>query len=417
MRNLLPTARPSRLAREGSVGLLILLGLGLLTTVILWLRGITLGERSYSLRIQFADAGGLELGAPVRYRGVTIGRATAIHPGPNGVEVEVTISPATVVIPRQVEVETSESGLISQTVINFEPLGTFTADRLALPRSKNCNPQLILCNGEQVRGHLGVSIEQLIRTSIQFSEAFSNPQFLSNLNRAIANTSSAAVGITRLSGDVSGLTRSLNGQIGTLATSAQSITSAAHSIDNTAAQLDGLIRDNRARLRQSVDNLALASQDLRINVHRLGPLLDQVQKGRLIENLTTFADNAAQISVSLRHLGSTATNPALLIGLYQLLSSARTTFQNTAAITTQLRKVTDDPELRKTLHQLILNLNKLLSSTQSLQQETDLARALTPGSSSYQLPPHPQPLDLLQLQQQLADLEKQLPSPIPKSPS
>jgi phospholipid/cholesterol/gamma-HCH transport system substrate-binding protein len=63
----------TRTIREGSVGLLILLGLGLLGGLVLWLRGMSLGNKTYEAIVEFKNVAGLQEGAPVRYRGVTIG--------------------------------------------------------------------------------------------------------------------------------------------------------------------------------------------------------------------------------------------------------------------------------------------------------------------------------------------------------
>jgi phospholipid/cholesterol/gamma-HCH transport system substrate-binding protein len=59
----------SRTVREGSVGLLILLGVGVLTGLLLWIRGFNPGNRSYRAVIQFPGVAGIQVGAPVTYRG------------------------------------------------------------------------------------------------------------------------------------------------------------------------------------------------------------------------------------------------------------------------------------------------------------------------------------------------------------
>jgi phospholipid/cholesterol/gamma-HCH transport system substrate-binding protein len=64
----------SRAVREGSVGLLLLLGMGIFIAIFLWIRGLTVGERSYSFTVEFPRVNGLLEGAAVRYRGVTVGR-------------------------------------------------------------------------------------------------------------------------------------------------------------------------------------------------------------------------------------------------------------------------------------------------------------------------------------------------------
>ena len=43
----------SRTTREGSVGLLTLFGLGLFGALMLWLKGVELGKRSYKFIVEF----------------------------------------------------------------------------------------------------------------------------------------------------------------------------------------------------------------------------------------------------------------------------------------------------------------------------------------------------------------------------
>jgi len=76
-----------------------LLGLGLFLGVIL--ARLTVGKRSTAV-IEFANVAGMR--AVVRYRGVDVA-LSAIRPGANGVEVDMEITPADVIIPRDVLVE------------------------------------------------------------------------------------------------------------------------------------------------------------------------------------------------------------------------------------------------------------------------------------------------------------------------
>ena len=100
----------SRTVREGSVGFLILVGIGLFGGLVLWLRGVQLGNRSYKFAVEFASAQGMQIGTPIRYRGVAVGKITALKAGSNGVDVTLEIAPGTLVIPRDVTIEANKSG-------------------------------------------------------------------------------------------------------------------------------------------------------------------------------------------------------------------------------------------------------------------------------------------------------------------
>ena len=77
----------SRAIKEGSVGLLIATTVVLFGGIALWLRGISLGEKNYQITAQFPNVKGVQVGDPVRYRGLRVGRIKTIVPGTNGVDV------------------------------------------------------------------------------------------------------------------------------------------------------------------------------------------------------------------------------------------------------------------------------------------------------------------------------------------
>jgi phospholipid/cholesterol/gamma-HCH transport system substrate-binding protein len=82
----------SRTLREGSVGLLVLLGFGLFGILAIWLRGIDFGKTSYKIIAEFAEVNGMQVGETVRYRGLKVGTIENIQPGANGIDVTIEIA-------------------------------------------------------------------------------------------------------------------------------------------------------------------------------------------------------------------------------------------------------------------------------------------------------------------------------------
>jgi phospholipid/cholesterol/gamma-HCH transport system substrate-binding protein len=64
----------SRAVREGSVGLMLLAGLGVFGGIFLWLKGLTPGNQSYNIIAQFPQAPGIQPGGVVRFRGIRVGK-------------------------------------------------------------------------------------------------------------------------------------------------------------------------------------------------------------------------------------------------------------------------------------------------------------------------------------------------------
>jgi phospholipid/cholesterol/gamma-HCH transport system substrate-binding protein len=408
----------SRTVREGSVGLMILLGVGIFVGLGMWLRGMNPGNRSFRAVIEFANIGGVQAGSQVRYRGVTVGRIVSIQPGPNGVEVQVDISPADLVIPQDSEVSVNQSGLLGESVLDFFPRKSLLDGAVtAKPLDRNCNKQLIVCDGSRLKGQIGISTDELLRASIKFADLYGNPQFFANVNSLTKNSSIAAAEVAQLSREFSALAKATRGELGTLSATAKSIGNTADQFGLTAVQVNSLITANRTTLVSTLNNLDQTSGQLRSAVSRLGPVLDRVSQGELINNLETLSNNAVQASANLRDASNALNSPTNLVVLQQTLDSARATFQNAQKITADLDELTGDPALRDSLRNLIKGLGGLVSSTQQLQQQAQVAQVLAPLATPPRLPNDASRAELLRLLNDASRLPATARSPSPLSPA
>lgn len=203
----------SRTAREGSVGLLILLGLGLFGALILWLKGIELGKRSYQVIVEFETASGMELGTSARYRGVNVGKVVKIKPGPNGVDVTLEIKPADLIIPRDVYIQANTSSFIGIPVVDITPRSNLSeAEISADPLASNC-PEIILCNNDRLQGEAGVEIQQLLRAGIRLIDLYSDPELFTNVKEIAQNTANASAEASKLAKDLSSLSETIRGEV------------------------------------------------------------------------------------------------------------------------------------------------------------------------------------------------------------
>lgn len=375
------------MVREGSVGLLVLFGLGLVTGLIFWIRGFNLGGRAYTLDVELVDALGLSVGSPVKFRGVKVGHIIQMRPQTQKVIVEVEITSSKVLIPRQSNVETSQSGFVGQAALEFRPtdlqVSDANLDELS-PFEPNCDPRLIVCQGDRLKGASGNNLEELIRATMQIATQLGGTDLKATLN----NLSQAAVDVSQLSKDtkvalkdVSRAARSVNQlsldarqQLQTFTVATRSVTAAAQQVNQLGNEVNTLVRVNRGTLVTSLQNLQAASQELKVAVNGLSPVISRIHKSQLIENLEQLAANGAQASENLKTLTTAINNPATLVELTQTLDAARVTFQNTQKITSDLEQITGNAEFRQNLIRLINGLSKLISSSQDLQQQVQVAQ-------------------------------------------
>ncbi|MGA9377369.1 MAG: hypothetical protein WBV73_01090, partial [Phormidium sp.] len=120
------------------------------------------------------------------------------------------------------------------------------------------------------------------------------------------------------------------------------------------------------------------SDDLRVSVRKLGPSIDRISQGQLIQNLETLSANAVEASANLRKVSNSLNDPTVILSLQQTLDSARVTFQNAQKITSDLDELIGDPKIRQNLRNLINGLSGLVSSTQQLEQQVEVAQFLQP---------------------------------------
>jgi phospholipid/cholesterol/gamma-HCH transport system substrate-binding protein len=413
----------SRAVREGSVGLMLLAGLGVFGAIFLWLKGLTPGSQTYNIVAKFDQAPGLQPGGVVRFRGIRVGKIAKIEPGANGVEVVMQMDDPSLTIPKDVAVEISQTGLIGEPVLEITPRSTAVVNTSSLAKAldSNCNPNLILCNNAKVDGQIGASFNELLRRATKLVDLYNNPEVVKNLNNSLLKAGTAAEDVSRLSRsinklstDFSKLPKTVESGLSNISAKADVLTTSldrtsskigktADKFNNTAEQLNstaveyrklaisvnGLVSENRKTFASSLTNFDRLSVDLRKTVNAINPsivklntTISKVNTDKLAKDLEGVLSNANQTSLNLKNISANLNDPRTLTILQQTLDSARSTFQNTQKITADLDDLTGNPEFRSNIKNLVNGLGKLVSSTEQLEQQAKLAQKIEPLGKS-----------------------------------
>ncbi len=384
----------ARTIREGSVGLLILVGVALFGGIVMWLRGITYGQRNYRLLVDFDSANGIQEGSSVSYRGVPVGQIVRISPGSNTVEVEIQINRGDLRIPVQSVIKTSQSGLIGETTISIQPplTASLNDDSIPGPVSQDCDSSLIFCNGDRADGVVGVNYEDLLESSEKISEALSealaDPNTLEDLREILSNTRTISGNVVGLTDEVTLIAKDLRDQIQPVSVSAQetlaSVSVAAErleattmrtseQLEQTLTQVNVILTANQDNLAITLDNITASTGQLRLAMDTLSPV---IQEGTLVENIELLANNAAVASQDLRDISSTLSTSENLVLLQQTIESARDVFQSAQKIMADVDTLTGDPALREQVRSLLTGLSDLVSFTGELENQTEVAEQL-----------------------------------------
>ncbi len=379
----------SRQGREGKLGLFILGGLGAMLGAALWLKGVSFGSSGYEVVVKFKDASGLAEGSPVRYRGATIGSVKSVQFNEEGVIAKVVINQADLRVPQGSAFNVNQSSFLGSSSLDIVPPENAVSRTSTKPRDGNCDREAIVCNGAQVQGYVGVSTEALLRESMKFTAAYSSPEFMKNLTDLTKSSTLAATEIAKVSKEFGLLAQTSRQELRTVSGTsvatmqefsgtARSLTQTSNTANLTLAQVSGLMNENRSLLVGTLDNLNQSSASLKVAVAKMGPAIDRVAGGQLIQNLEALSANAAIASANLRDASKSLNDPSNVVMLQQTLESARATFQNTQKLTTDLDDMLGDPKIRENLRNLINGLSKLVSSSQQVEQRAAIAQQLEP---------------------------------------
>jgi phospholipid/cholesterol/gamma-HCH transport system substrate-binding protein len=413
----------SRAVREGSVGLMLIAGLGVFGGIFLWLKGFTPGSETYNIIAQFAQAPGIQQGGAVRFRGIRVGKIAKIAPGANGVAVTIQMDDPNLIIPKDVAVEISQTGLIGEPVVEITPLSNAVINTSSIARAldSKCDRNLILCNNAQVNGQIGASFNELLRRATKLIELYNNPELLKNINSTVVKAGTAADDISKLSKSVSKLSsefsslpKSVESGLNNLSAKANILTisldrtstkigntadkfgTTADRLSATAAEykvlatsVNSLVAENRKTFSSSLNNFDKLSLDLRKTVTSIDPSIAKlnstvakINSDKLTKDLEATLSNANQTSLNLKNLSANLNDPKTLLMLQQTLDSARITFQNTQKITADVDELTGSPEFRTNLRNLVNGLGKLVSSAEQLEQQAKLAQSIEPLGKS-----------------------------------
>lgn len=384
----------ARAIREGSVGLLILVGIGLFGGLVLWLRGLTPGGQNYSLTVSFENTSGMQIGAAVRYRGVRVGRVVDIKAGSNEIDVLVEITQPDLRIPKDVIIEANQSGFIGETTIDITPRNALTETEQALsPLTADCDSSTIVCAGDRLEGMVGVSYESLLRSTETLADTLSDPVLVGDLKTTLKNAALFTERATVLTDELTTLTLAAQEEVAPLSDSVQnaanstagaadSAAEAARTIQLTAADAQSLIAANQFNITNTLGNLNQGSDRL---VFIMDTLATEIQDSEFLANLETLSANAAEASFSLQaaatdiqQITGSVNQPENLLLIQQTLESARDVFQSAQKILSDVDELTGDPEIRNRIRDLINGLGELVSSTQLLEQQVELANTLAP---------------------------------------
>ena len=310
-------------------------------------------------------------------------------------------------IPTGSKVQINRFGLIGEASVDITPSRILSEQALAIdPTSKDCAEiNKILCNNDEVEGTTG---SQLVEALTRLSNAYSDPEFVGNLNAAVKSATKAGDRISILSEEITRLAKTARGQIGGVSGAIRRAEQAAQdasqlmrnvntvvaenrlglnrtisSTANLMSNLDGLVAENRGNVINTLNSLERTSDEARQLAINLNTTVDRVNEGlnevdmkALARDLEVLMANAAETAKNLQNLSQSINDPEVILTIQKTLDSARVTFENTQKITADVEELTGDPAFRNNVRKLINGLSNLVSYTEQLEEEVYAAQVL-----------------------------------------
>lgn len=134
-----------------------------------------LKEIKYSFFIEFDNANGIVIGTPIKMRGIQVGSIKNMQLKQNCILVLAEIYSHNIIITRNSIIETTQTGLLNDSVIEIIPLNVLVDYLNVSPASFSCDSSKIVCNNSYVLGDRGLNYDDLIRSTTRISQRFDDP--------------------------------------------------------------------------------------------------------------------------------------------------------------------------------------------------------------------------------------------------
>ena len=153
-------------------------------------------DLKYSFFIEFDNANGIMIGTPIKLRGIQVGAIQNLQLKPNCVLVLAEVYSHKIVITRESIFETTQTGLLNDSVVDIIPLKNLEGNLNTSPISFSCNSSKIICNNTYVLGERGLNYDDLVRSTTRISQRFDDPGLFYLFYMFLTNSIEVAEGIS-----------------------------------------------------------------------------------------------------------------------------------------------------------------------------------------------------------------------------
>ena len=174
-----------RSVRDAIVGFTVVGGIVAFASTSMWLQGVRLGSNVWGLKASFQNAAGLAERSPVTYRGIVVGSVRSVRITPEAVVADLEINKVDLRLAQPVTAMVAASSLLGgDAQVVLVSRGSPLPEDAPLPKSKDCQQSLQLCDGSPVRGEEAPSLSSIMETLQQLLSEAQSARIVPNLAKS-----------------------------------------------------------------------------------------------------------------------------------------------------------------------------------------------------------------------------------------
>ncbi|SCM83569.1 ABC-type transport system involved in resistance to organic solvents periplasmic component [uncultured Sporomusa sp.] len=271
---------------EAKVGAITLAGLMLLAGMIVYLTGISFGEKGYPVQAVFNQVNGLKPGNLVRYAGVEIGTVADVRVLPEGVSAHIMLNPG-VKIPVGSKITIGSDGLLGEKFINIVPPREVNGFLAPNAQVLGENPQgldELMVSANEVLAEVKILVAAL-------NDVVGDEKVRAALKETALNTRAVTANLERLTATLAGMAETNQVEVAAMVSNLKDMSV---SLNSTAARVDKMLAD--------VDNNGQTAEDLRETIAAFRQTSSRVERmAAALEGVVTDPDTASNLKDTLKN--------------------------------------------------------------------------------------------------------------------
>jgi len=175
-----------RSLRDSIVGFSLIGGLIIFTTFSFWLRGIKLSSKDWFIYANFNNASGLSKKSPVTYRGIIVGSIEDLIFTNESIKAKIVINNPEIILAKPAFAKVVTNSFLGGDVqVALETNESDLPENIEKATSKNCNSELIVCEGDTIKGKKLSSLSNITNRINQLLKDSDQENLVENILKSI----------------------------------------------------------------------------------------------------------------------------------------------------------------------------------------------------------------------------------------